>query len=49
MAESGDFTLAAEANKRICDIAGEETAKALGKILYTSTYRMKNNSRLADN
>lgn len=49
MAETGDFSLAAEANKKICDIAKEETTRALGKILQTSTVRMKNNSRLADN
>jgi len=49
MAETGDFSLAAEANKKICDIAKEETVRALGKILNTSTVRMKNNSRLADN
>ena len=49
MAETGDFSLAAEANKKICDIAKEETTKALGKILQTSTVSMKNNSRLADN
>lgn len=49
MAETGDFSLAAEANKKICDIAREETGYALAKILHTSTVRMKNNSRLADN
>ena len=49
MAETGDYSLMAEANKKICDIAKEETVKALGKILRTSTERMKNNSRLADN
>ena len=49
MAEMGDFSLAAEANNKICDIAKEETTRALGKILQTSTVSMKNNSRLADN
>ena len=49
MAETGDFSLAAEANKKICDIAKEETVKTLGKILTTSTLNMKNNSRLSDN
>lgn len=49
MAETGDFSLTAEANKKICDIAKEETTIALGKILQTSTVRMKNNSKLADN
>ena len=48
MAESGDYSLTAEANKKICEAAREETVKTLGKILYTSTYRMKNNSRLSD-
>jgi dipeptidase len=49
MAETGDFSLAAEANKKICGIAREETGYALAKILQTSTERMKNNSRLSDN
>ena len=49
MAETGDYSLAAEANKKICDMAKEETSKALGCILDTSSVRMKNNSKLADN
>jgi len=49
MIESGDFTLVAEANRKICDLAKEETDKALGTILDTSSVRMKNNSKLADN
>ena len=49
MSETGDFSLAAEANKKICGIAREETGYALAKILQTSTERMKNNSRLSDN
>ena len=49
MAETGDFTLAAEANKKICEMAKEETTKALGRILETSSVHMKNNSRLSDN
>ena len=49
MAETGDYSLAAEANKKICDMAKEETGKALGCILDTSSVRMKNNSKLADN
>ena len=49
MTETGDFSLAEEANKEICKMAKEETVKALGRILETSTVRMKNNSKLADN
>ncbi|MBR3126587.1 MAG: dipeptidase, partial [Mogibacterium sp.] len=49
MAETGDFSLAAEANKKICTMAKEETDKALGCILDTSSVRMKNNSKLSDN
>ena len=49
MAETGDYSLAAEANKKICAMAKEETDKALGKILDTSSVRMKNNSKLSDN
>lgn len=49
MAETGDFSLAAEANKKICDVAKEETVSTLGKILDTSSKRMKNNSQLSDN
>ena len=49
MAETGDFSLAAEANEKICAMAKEETTKALGRILETSSVRMKNNSKLADN
>lgn len=49
MTETGDFSLAAEANKKICDMAKEETVSTLGKILDTSSKRMKNNSQLSDN
>ena len=49
MAETGDFSLAAEANKKICEMAKEETERTLGIILHTTSVRMKNNSRLADN
>ncbi|MBQ3370312.1 MAG: C69 family dipeptidase [Mogibacterium sp.] len=49
MIETGDYSLAEEANKRICEMAKEETTKALGRILQTSSVRMKNNSKLSDN
>jgi dipeptidase len=49
MKESGDYSLTAEANKKICAMAKEETVKTLGRILQTSSVRMKNNSMLADN
>ena len=49
MAATGDWALAAEANKKICAMAKEETDKTLGRILSTSSVRMKNNSKLSDN
>ena len=49
MTESGDFSLTEEANREICAMAKEETGKTLGKILDTSSVRMKNNSSLSDN
>jgi dipeptidase len=49
MIETGDYSLAEEANKKICEMAKEETTKALGRILETSSVRMKNNSKLSDN
>lgn len=48
MAETGDFSLTAEANRKLCEMAKEETTKTLGKILETSSVRMKNNSSLSD-
>lgn len=49
MLESGDYTLAVEANIELCRIAKEETDKTLGRILDTSTKHMKNSFNLADN
>jgi dipeptidase len=49
MIRTGDFSLAEEANRKICEMAKEETTKALGIILQTSSVRMKNNSKLSDN
>ena len=49
MIESGDLTLAEEANRKLCDMAKEETQKALNKITETSSICMKNSSNLADN
>lgn len=49
MAESGDFSLTEEANRKICEMAKEETDKALGRILDTSSKKMKNGFNLADN
>ena len=49
MTESGDFSKIAEADRKLCEMAKEETDKTLGRILGTSSVRMKNNSRLSDN
>jgi dipeptidase len=49
MAESGDFTLAEEANRMLCDMCREETVKVLNKVLQTASEHMKNGYSLADN
>ena len=49
MTESGDFTRTAEANRKLCEMAKEETDKTLGKILLTASEHMKNGFSLADN
>ena len=41
--------LAAEANGKLCEMAKEETAKALNRILLTASEKMKNGYSLADN
>ena len=49
MVESGDFSLAAEANEKLCKMAREQTTDTLGKVLYESSVRMKNGYNRADN
>ena len=49
MAESGDWTLTAEANEAICAMARKETADTLTKVLQTSSEQMKNGYNRSDN
>ena len=49
MSESGDFSLTAEANQKLCTMCREETTAALNKILQTASEHMKNGFNLADN
>ena len=49
MAESGDFSLTAEANDALCRMAKEETDAALGKVLAAASERMKNGYNRQDN
>ena len=49
MTEYGDFSGIEEANRKLCDMAKEETGRALGKILLTASEHMKNGYSRADN
>ena len=49
MAETGDFSLTAEANDRLCVMCREETTKTMNKLLQTASEHMKNGFDLADN
>ena len=49
MKESADFSLTAEADKKICDMVKKEAVKTLGKVLKTSSVDMKNGYNLKDN
>ena len=49
MAESGDYSLASEANRKLCEMCREETVKVLNKVLQTASENMKNGYNLADN
>ena len=49
MAETGDFTLAAEANEKLCKMAREQSTDTLGKVLLVSSEHMKNGYNRADN
>ena len=49
MAEKGDFSLAEEANEKLCSMARKETTAVLNKVLLTASEKMKNGFNLADN
>ena len=49
MAETGDFSLTAEANEKLAAMAREKTIKTLNKVLLTASEHMKNGFNLADN
>ena len=49
MRESGDYSLTAEANEKLCAMAKEESTKTLGRVLRVSSESMKNGYDLADN
>ncbi|MBO4416048.1 MAG: C69 family dipeptidase, partial [Lachnospiraceae bacterium] len=49
MKKKADSTLVEEANKKLCEMAKEETTKVLNKVLYTASANMKNGFKLADN
>ena len=49
MVESGDFSLAKEANEKLCAMAREETVSTLNKVLLDASEHMKNGYNRADN
>ena len=49
MAKKADPALMDEANKKICQMAKEETTKALNNILHQASVNMKNGYKLSDN
>ena len=49
MAESGDYSLAAEANEALCRMAKEQTTQALNQVLHDACTHMKNGFNRADN
>ena len=49
MAETGDFSLASEANEKLCAMAKEQTTDTLNKVLLESSAHMKNGYNRADN
>ena len=49
IAETGNASLAEEANEKLCAAAREETVKALNNVLQTASEKMKNGYNLADN
>ncbi|MBQ6165044.1 MAG: C69 family dipeptidase [Clostridia bacterium] len=49
MTGTGDFSLTAEANEKLCKMAREKTTDTLNKVLRISSESMKNGFNLADN
>ena len=49
MAASGDWSLASEANEKLCDMAREKTIQTLNKVLLDASQHMKNGYNRADN
>ena len=49
MIENNNFSLMEEANRKLCDMAKEETIKTLNKVLLEATIHMKNGYNRADN
>ena len=49
MAETGDWSLTAEANQKLADMAREQTTDALNKVLLEASRGMKNGYNRADN
>ena len=49
IAESGDVSLAQEANEKLCRMAKEQTIDTLNKVLLEASTHMKNGYNLADN
>ncbi len=48
MTETGDFSLTEEANRRLCEMAKEQTGDTLGKVLLEASQHMKNGYSFAD-
>ena len=48
MAETGDFSLCAEANEKLCEMAKAQTADTLTKVLHEASVHMKNGYNRAD-
>ena len=49
MAETGNFSLTAEANEKLAKMAREETAFTLNKVMAEASVKMKNGFKLSDN
>ena len=49
MAESGDFSLMDEANRKLCEMMKKETVDTLNKVLLDASQHMKNGYNRADN
>ena len=49
MIASGDFSLTAEANEKLCAMARERTIDTLNKVLLDASEHMKNGYNRADN